>query len=61
MHIGQLARLRAAASAKLADLDRKLAELARVREGLRTLLGECPGRGTLGQCPILGALSEDDA
>ncbi len=52
---------RAAAAAKLVDLDRKLAELARVREGLRVLLGECPGLGALGQCPILGALSEDDA
>lgn len=56
-----MADFRAAAAAKLADIERKLAELARVREGLRTLLGECPGHGALGQCPILGALSEDDA
>lgn len=48
-------------AAKLAVLDGKLAELNRVREGLRALLDNCPGRGVLGDCPILAALSGDEA
>ncbi len=55
-----MAGFRAVATAKLADLDRKLAELGRVRQGLQSLLGECPGHGALGDCPILAALSGDE-
>lgn len=56
-----MADFRAAAGAKLADIDSKVAELGRIREGLQTLLLACPGQGALGDCPILGALSGDIA
>lgn len=52
---------RAVAAAKLAELERKLAELGRVRHGLLALLNDCPGHGAVGGCPILAALSGDDA
>lgn len=55
-----MADFTAATTAKLADIDRKVDELTRIREGLRALLSECPGRGALGECPILGALLEDE-
>ena len=55
-----MAGLKAAAGAKLADVERKLAELARVRDGLRTLIDACPGHGALERCPILAALSGDE-
>lgn len=56
-----MAGLKAAAGAKLADVERKLAELTRVRDGLRTLIDACPGHGALQHCPILAALSGEDA
>ncbi len=52
--------LKAAATAKLADVESKLVELSRIREGLRTLVASCPGHGALNQCPILSALAEDN-
>ena len=53
---GDMAAIRAAAAAKLADVERRLAELTRMRDGLRTLVEACPGHGALDQCPIVGAL-----
>ena len=58
---GDMAGLKAAASEKLADVGHKIAELERVRDGLETLVAACPGHGELAQCPILAALSGDDA
>lgn len=54
-----MGELKAAASEKLVDVEAKLAELMRIREGLRTLVASCPGHGALEQCPILNALAED--
>lgn len=48
--------LKAAAAGKLADVEAKLAELTRIRDGLQTLVASCPGHGALEHCPILGAL-----
>lgn len=53
--------VRDAAALKLADVESKLSELERIRDGLRTLIDACPGHGALAQCPILGALSAEDA
>lgn len=50
--------LKRAASDKLADVESRLAELTRIRDGLRTLVDACPGRGALTTCPILHALDE---
>ena len=54
-----MGELKAAASEKLVDVEAKLAELTRIREGLRALVASCPGHGALEQCPILNALAED--
>ena len=51
--------LKATAEHKLADIEAKLSELTRIRDGLRTLIEACPGHGALGTCPILHALDED--
>lgn len=51
--------LKAAAEHKLAHVEAKLAELVRIRDGLRTLIEACPGHGALDACPILHALDED--
>jgi MerR family transcriptional regulator, copper efflux regulator len=54
-----MAGMKAAAMEKLADVEARLSELARIREGLETLVASCPGHGALDQCPILNALAED--
>ena len=46
---------------KLADVERRLAELRRVKNALRGLLDDCPGHGELRDCPILSALGGDEA
>ena len=56
-----MAGLKAAASEKLAGVEYKLAELERVRDGLKALITACPGHGALARCPILVALSGEEA
>lgn len=51
--------LKAAAGEKLLDVEARLAELTRIRDGLQTLVASCPGHGALAQCPILNALAEE--
>jgi MerR family transcriptional regulator, copper efflux regulator len=56
-----MASLKSAAIEKLANVESKLAELNRIREGLETLVASCPGHGALEQCPILNALAGDES
>lgn len=55
----EMVQLRQAAAAKLADVDIRIAELQRIREGLVALIASCPGKGTVRDCPILAALSDE--
>jgi len=55
-----MAAVKAAAQAKLADVEARLAELGRVRDGLRTLIDACPGHGALDTCPIMDALQGEE-
>jgi MerR family copper efflux transcriptional regulator len=54
-------RIRKAAISRLADVDRRIEELGRVRDSLRALVKSCPGHGRADECPILNALAGDDA
>jgi MerR family copper efflux transcriptional regulator len=45
------------AEERLAQVEFRIAELTRVRDGLRTLIEACPGQGELATCPIVTALS----
>ena len=56
-----MAAMKSAAAEKLADVEAKLAELTRIRNGLQTLVAACPGHGALETCPILNALAEEEA
>ena len=56
-----MAGMKTAAIQKLNDVEEKLAELTRIRDGLKTLVASCPGHGALEKCPILNALSEEAA
>ena len=56
-----MSSVRNAATVKLADVEHKIEELTRIRDGLRQLVEACPGHGNLATCPILTALSTEEA
>lgn len=51
--------VRSRAAAKVADVNRRLGELERIRSALERLIAVCPGRGALSHCSILEALDAD--
>ncbi len=53
------ADVKARAVDKIADIDEKLAALARMRSALEKLSDSCVGRGPVSECPILDALDEE--
>lgn len=55
-----MAGLNTVAKEKLADVEERLAELTRIRDGLGRLVEACPGHGTLDGRPILAALAPTD-
>lgn len=54
-----MAGVRSAAAARLADVDQRLRELQRIRDALAQLVDACPGHGDLAACPIMAALQDD--
>ncbi|MFQ5773752.1 MAG: MerR family DNA-binding protein [Kiloniellaceae bacterium] len=50
--------VRERATAKLAEVDRKIAQLEQIRGALQDLIAACPGRGALRACSILEALTD---
>jgi Zn(II)-responsive transcriptional regulator len=55
-----VAKVKRAAEAKLADVEQRIDELQRIRNGLRTLVKACPGHGRAESCPILNALTQEN-
>jgi len=56
-----VARVKRAAQERLANVEQRMADLQRVREGLRSLIDACPGHGRAQDCPILKALGSDES
>jgi MerR family mercuric resistance operon transcriptional regulator len=50
------ADVRRQAARKIEAVDRKIADLRRVRAALETVISACPGRGRLADCTIIAAL-----
>jgi hypothetical protein len=48
------------AERKIADVDRRIASLKRVRGALVKLASACSGKGPVSQCPILEALEHKE-
>ena len=55
------ARVKAITEHKLAEIDAKLLHLQRMRDVLAGLAVRCSGRGPLSGCPIIQALTDDQA
>jgi MerR family copper efflux transcriptional regulator len=49
-----------ATQTKIADIERRIDALRRVKRGLEALASRCSGHGTTGECPILAALNRDE-
>ena len=56
-----VARVKRSAQSKLEDVDKKIAALQKIREGLATLVAACPGHGRAADCPILQALGGEES
>ncbi len=52
--------VRERAAAKLAEVNRKITELERIRAALETLIAACPGGGALRSCSIMESLREKE-
>ena len=52
--------VRQAAETRLQDVQIKLDELARIKQGLDLLIAACPGHGEIADCPIVAALFNTD-
>ena len=55
---GDMASIKAAAQAKLTDIEQRLAQLSSARDNLKALIDACPGTGPVNGCPIRTALFE---
>lgn len=55
-----MAEVRGIARQRMAEIEQRMADLERLREGLRQLVQACPGHGPTADCPILAALCADD-
>jgi DNA-binding transcriptional MerR regulator len=55
-----VALVKRSAQAKLADVEKRIAALLKVRSGLAALVAACPGHGRAADCPILKALGGED-
>lgn len=53
--------IKARAETHLAAVEQRIAELQRMRRGLKKLIESCPGHGALERCPILAALGGEGA
>jgi len=58
---GDIAGMYQAAKVRLDDIDKRIAELHRVRDALSTLMSVCPREGSDANCPILRALLNKEA
>lgn len=56
---GSRARVKALTEHKLAEIERRIDELRRMREALADLNLQCSGHGPVEGCPIIEALSEE--
>ncbi|HET8899199.1 MAG TPA: heavy metal-responsive transcriptional regulator [Rhodanobacteraceae bacterium] len=53
--------VRERAEVRLDMVEQRLRELRRMQKGLKQLIASCPGHGALAACPILNALSGEEA
>jgi MerR family copper efflux transcriptional regulator len=53
-----VSEIREIAARRLAEVEARLTELCRLRDGLKQLVNACPGHGDPGGCPIVNAFKD---
>ncbi len=48
--------IKASVGAKIADVEKRIEDLQRIKEALMSMSKKCIGKGPVGQCPILKEL-----
>jgi MerR family transcriptional regulator, copper efflux regulator len=56
----EVSQVKRRAQVKLVQVEERLAELERIRNGLAELISACPGHGRASDCPILQALGYEE-
>lgn len=56
---GDTGNVKAAAQAKLEQVEQRIEEMQRIRDALRGMVDACPGSGPITECPIRAALLRD--
>ena len=59
-HGGRKSTVKALTQRKLAEIDARIEDLARMRDVLHELDNRCSGHGDVGGCPIIDALTAED-
>jgi len=54
-------QIRARTKAKIEDIEEKIRALQAIKDALAALVNQCPGCGSLGECPILDAMEAKGA
>ena len=52
--------MKAKVEAKIEDIEQKITDLEQIREALVAMAEKCRGKGPIGECPILEALSKNN-
>jgi Hg(II)-responsive transcriptional regulator len=56
--IGSCSDVRELAEEKLKDVEQKIKDLEKIKEILKQLIDQCPGKGSISQCPIVSTIEE---
>ena len=59
-HGGRKSTVKALTKKKLAEIDARIEDLARIRDALRELDVRCTGHGDVAGCPIIDALASEE-
>lgn len=59
-HAGNVGDLKLAVQAKLADIESRMAQLAKIHDALNSMIAACPGDGSVIACPIRSALFNEE-
>jgi Hg(II)-responsive transcriptional regulator len=56
--IGSCSDVRELAEEKLKDVEQKIKDLEKIKKILKQLIDQCPGKGSISQCPIVSTIEE---
>jgi len=55
--MGLISKITAEEAKKINDIEEKIKTLQKMRTALKKLIGQCKGKGPVGECPIIDTFS----